>query len=320
MPASDLLYSELTDPAVVGQFYSALEDAMDTSWVNRLMWLNNASVQEAETYKMLGQTSPLRKWKGARQNKPLNKYSIEIENDLYESTMEFDKRELRQDKTGQIQVRIADQARRAVQHWERLLSDLINDNGVAYDGQNFYDTDHDESGSNQANALTNSDIPALNVATATAPTADEMANILVEAVAYFHSLTDDQGEPANGGANSFTIMCGARPVYSAALQATGLDFISTGASNPVRSLTGQNITLTPMYNTRLTSAASLIYVFRDDGMTKPFIGQEENGVQVEVLGEGSDYAFDNHAHKFGVNANRGVGYGEWKQALKMTLS
>ena len=320
MPASDLHYSDLTDPSIIGSFYSALEDAMDTSWVNRLMWLNTESVQESETYKMLGQTSPLRKWKGGRHAKQLKKYSIEITNDLYESTMEFDKRELRQDKTGQIQIRISDQAQRATQHWEKLLSDLINANGTGYDSQNFFDTDHNESGSNQSNALTNSDIAALNVATATAPTADEMASILVEAVAYFHSITDDQGEPANGGASQFTIMCGARPIYSAALQATGLEFISTGASNPVRSLTGQNITLRPVYNTRLTSASSLFYIFRDDGMTKPFIGQEESGVEVEVLGEGSDYAFNNHAHKFGINANRGVGYGEWKHALKLTLS
>ncbi|MEM6505446.1 MAG: Mu-like prophage major head subunit gpT family protein [Planctomycetota bacterium] len=319
MPASDLYYSELTDPAIVGSFYSALEDAMDTSWVGRLMWLNTDSVQESETYKMLGQAAPLRKWKGKRQANQLNKYSITIDNDLYESTMEFDKRELRQDKTGQIQIRIGDQAMRAVQHWERLLSDLINGNGDAYDGESFFDTDHGESGTAQKNALTTTDIAALNVGTATTPTADEMASILVEAVAYFHSLTDDQGEPANGGASSFTVMCGARPIYSAALQATGLDFISTGASNPVRSLTGQNITLRPVYNTRLTGASSLFYLFRDDGMTKPFIGQEESGVQVEVLGEGSDYAFDNHAHKFGINANRGVGYGEWKHAIKLTM-
>lgn len=320
MPNSDLYLSDLTSPAIIGRFYSQLEDAFDTSWVSRLMWKNEASVQEVETYKMIGQTSPLRKWKGARQNKPLNKFSIEIANDLYESTMEFDKRELRQDKTGQIQVRIADQARRAVQHWESLLSDLINSNGLSYDGQNYFDTDHDESGTNQSNALTNSDIPALDVASATAPTADEMAKILVEGAAYFMSLTDDQGEPANGNAQTFTVMCGSRPIYSAALQAIGLERISTGASNPVLALSGQGILLRPVFNTRLTSASSLFYMFRDDGLTRPFIGQEENGVQVEVLGEGSDYAFDNHAHKFGVNANRGVGYGEWKHGLKLTLN
>lgn len=320
MPISDIQYQTLTDPAVVGEFYARLEDAFDNSWVSRLMWLNNASVQEKETYAMLGQSSPLRKWEGRRQTNPLNQFSIEIENALYETSMEFQKRELRQDKTGQIQVRIADQAQRAMQHWEALLSDLINSNGLAYDGQNYFDTGHDESGSNQTNALTNSDISALDVSTATAPTPTEMANILVEAVGYFQDLTDDKGEPINGSARSFTVMAGARPVYSAAIQATGLNNIASGATNPVEALTKQGIALNPVYNTRLTGVTDAFYIFRDDGIVKPFIGQEEGGVEVEVLGEGSDYAFEHHAHKFGINANRGVGYGQWQHALKLTLS
>jgi hypothetical protein len=69
-------------------------------------------------------------------------------------------------------IRTSDLAARTAEHWAKLLTDLIIANGLCYDGQNFFDTDHVTlaSGTLQ-NDLDATDIPALNISTAAAPTA-----------------------------------------------------------------------------------------------------------------------------------------------------
>ena len=60
--------------------------------------------------------------------------------------------------------------------------------------------------------------------------------------------------------------------------------------------------------------------FRSDSETKPFIMQEEAGVQVSALAEGSEEAFKNKRHLYGVSATRNVGYGFWQHGAHATFS
>jgi phage major head subunit gpT-like protein len=61
-------------------------------------------------------------------------------------------------------------------------------------------------------------------------------------------------------------------------------------------------------------------MFRTDGELKPFILQQEQDIEYNLLGRGSDYYFENKAIKLGVNASRGAGYGLWEHALQATFS
>ncbi|MFK5283404.1 Mu-like prophage major head subunit gpT family protein, partial [Lacticaseibacillus paracasei] len=75
--------------------------------------------------------------------------SLSITNKHYENTLEVALRDLRRDKTGQIQARIQDFADRQLTHWASLLSTLIINapSTVCYDGQFYFDTDHSEGSS-----------------------------------------------------------------------------------------------------------------------------------------------------------------------------
>ena len=61
-------------------------------------------------------------------------------------------------------------------------------------------------------------------------------------------------------------------------------------------------------------------MYRTDGPLKPFILQDEQALQVQMLGRDSDYFFENKAIKLGVDARRAVGYGMWEYAAKVTLA
>ena len=72
-------------------------------------------------------------------------------------------------------------------------------------------------------------------------------------------------------------------------------------------------------NPRLTWTTKFA-TFRTDGMTKPFIRQEEEGVTVSAIAEGSELEFRENKHHYGVKAIRNVGYGYWQHACLTTMT
>lgn len=316
-------YSVLDSRDIIGSFYKRYTESVDGSWANQLATLINTN-KEVETYKWLGAAPPVREWLGPRHEQGLGRYSMSITNKKYEATLRFDVDDLRRDKTGQIAVRVSEMARKAAIHPESLLSTLIingdtTTSGLCYDGQQFFDTDHSEGDSGtQTNDLTATEIPSANVSTATAPTASEMANILLECVGYQYIYKDDKGDPINGDARNFVVMVGTTQLYSAAAQAIGLNALASGADNPLRALNG--VTITPIFNPRLSALTSQIEFFRVDGDVRPFIHQVEVPLMTQLIGAGSELEFEEDAHKFGIKIVHAVGYGMWQHAMEVTLS
>ena len=130
---------------------------------------------------------------------------------------------------------------------------------------------------------------------------------------------DDQGEPMNSGARSFLVMTSpilwqflAPAVYNVSVLA--------GEQSPLASLQAKtDFKVDVVCNTRLAYTTQFV-TFRTDAMTKPFIRQEEEGIRVSALAEGSDEEFKNNRHLYGVTAVRNVGYGYWQFASHATLS
>lgn len=317
-------FSGITSRSVIGRFYEMLEGSFDNSWVSRIgMYFN--SDQSSETYKWLGMSPAMREWIGGRNAKGLRENGLTIANKTFESTLEIGVDDLRRDKTGQLNVRIGELADRTATHWESLLSTLIlngtgSTSGLCYDGQYFFDTDHSEGSSgSQNNAITASQVSALNVGTATEPTAAEMATALLGCLGYMLGYKDDQGEPIHGQARQFVVMTPVGlwgPAVTAVTQAALIGSAGAVSPNP---LSGTGFQLSVVCNPRLTWTTDFA-IFRTDGRTKPFILQEEEGVTVSALAEGSEEEFKNNRHLYGVKAIRNVGYGMWHHALKATLS
>lgn len=305
----------LSSRAIIGNFYHALEQNAAAGWVNPLSMLFNSD-QESETYKWLGQSPVMREWVGGRNAKGLRENGITIANKKFEATLEIPVDWMRRDKTGQINLRVNEMARRAESHWAKLLSTLIvnGESAVCYDGQYFFDTDHSEGD----NAAQSNDI-SYDVTTTTAPTPSEMQSAILSGIQQLFSLVDDQGEPLNEDANTFTVMV---PVsfMQAAGSALGATVISQTSNliQAVGNLGGFNVNLA--INPRLSSWTTKFAVFRADGDVAPFIRQEEEGITVSAIAEGSELEFNEDVHRYGIKALRNVGYGYWQKACLITLT
>ncbi|OAO02709.1 Mu-like prophage major head subunit gpT family protein [Roseovarius indicus] len=304
----------LSSRAIIGRFFKRLEAAEGASWVGALSMLFQSD-QESETYKWLGQAPAMREWIGGRHAKGLRENGITIENKLFESTMEIPVDWMRRDKTGQIMVRVDEMVDRTVTHWASLLSTLIAnaESAVCYDGQYFFDTDHVEGKSGQqSNDITVdiSAVPANVHGTATAPSVEEMREMILRGASQILGFKDDVGEPMNELARAFHVQV-PTAWWSTAAAAIKNPVVGAGETNVMTNLEGYNFGLS--VNPRLTWTDKLS-IYRTDGSAAPFIRQEEKPVDVSAVAEGSELEFNERKHHYGVEALRNVGYGYWQHA------
>jgi phage major head subunit gpT-like protein len=313
-------YGLVTEKGLIGIFRQELETQKDAGWAMDIGMVSKSN-QETETYRWLGMTPALRQWVGERHAKGVRVEALTITNQTFEATLEIGIDDIRRDKLGIIRTRIADLAKRANEHWEKLISSAIEDNttGAAYDGQDFFDTDHSSGSSGtQVNAVSVTQVPELDVTTAAAPTVEEFRDALLGMIEHFYTFVDDQGEPINGGANEF--LCMVPPKYmGAALGAVSNTLTNSGSTN---TLANAGFKIKVVVNPRLTtlSAADQFCLFRTGQRVKPFILQTEVEPRTSVIGAGSEEEFKNRRWLFGVEACRAVGYGLWQSALRATFS
>lgn len=325
MPAGNLYTPHLDSRDIVADFFPRLESAMEEIWAPRVSVVIDSD-RETEEFAWLGQVPVMREWVGGRHEESLNKYSMTITNTKYEATLAISLDDLRRDKTGQIRQRVGDLAVRTATHWNDLLATFIDNgeagtSGLAYDGQFFYDTDHNESGTNQSNDLTSTEIPSANVSDANAPTATEAANIITETVGYMMSLTDDKGEPINQSPTNVVIFVTKSAHWAAFYNAITLNNLTSTVDNPVRGLSGAGWSFEVVFSTRLTEENNVRFFFGTPTMgSTPLIRTNEVDVTTQLLGAGSDEEFNNDRHVFGVKAVRGVGYGMWQKSAFVALS
>lgn len=307
-------FQSISSRAVIGWFYRALEQDQGEGWVNNLAMMFTSD-QASETYRWLGQVPAMRHWVGGRLAKPLRDDGITIFNKPWEATLEIPLDWMKRDKTGQIQVRINDLARRAQSHWADLLTPLI-ENGASlacYDGQCFFADAHSEGSSgSQDNNIGGA------AATGTQPTTAEMQSAIVAATAQILGFKDDQGLPMNADARRFTVMIPVGYLEPTVL-ALGASVIANtdSAVRAMGSLGGFSYDLA--INPRLTWTDKFA-LFRNDGSVKPFIKQEEDGIKLDAIAEGSELEINERVHRYGVSASRNVGYGYWQHACLYTFT
>ena len=311
--------SALSSRAVIGMYYEALAAAAGAGWVGSV---SNyfGSDQASETYPWLGMPPALREWVGGRQAKGFSTNQVTITNKHYEATLEIALKDLRRDKTAQIEARLAEFAQRGQSHFASLLSTLIvnGTSTVCYDGQYFFDTDHSEGSSGTLDNDITTDISAVPAevhGVVTAPSKEEMLHAIVTSISQFFTFKDDQGEPINEDAKAFHVMVpvGLAPAARAALS-------TTNAQGPgMFNIDGFMVEMS--INPRLTAGGwtDEFVTFRTDGSIKSLIRQEETMPQIKVKGEDSDFAFDNDAIQVGIDSWRNVGYGRWQGAVLNTL-
>jgi len=312
---------ELTSKAIMGMYFMALSVDNGEPWLG--MVANNppfASTQDSEKYGWLGQVPGLQRWAAGRQRKGLKDYSHTIINEEWESTLDILIKDMRQDKTGQLQIRVNDHTVRAQSHDADLITTLLVDgtSETCYDGEYFFDTDHPVGESTDSPGTASNKLTSA-IVDKDAATVAEMSTTIYAAITAMAGFKDDQNEPMNTAAKNFVVMVPQEMFPSA--QAAIADMTIQGTSGAIDNALARQkkYNVTVEINPRLT-ATDAFYIFRTDASVKPIIRQQEQPLTASALAEGSDYAFNFKSYQFGLEINKGVGYGFWQYAIKHTFT
>ena len=277
------------------------------------------SDKDSEQYVWLGSSPVMREWKGGRKPGTINQNNYRIPNKRFESSLEIPCNWIKRDHTGQIQMKVGELVERAGEHRINLLSALMDasDATVCYDGQYFFDTDHQE-----GESPVQSNIASVDIATTTAPTAAEMETAILTAIEKMLALKDDRGEICNGSAKRFTVMV-PLPFMRALGQALKADVILEGGQarssfmRAVGSLMG--MTIEGVVNPR-SAWTTKFAVYRADAAVKPFVWQVEQDLKTSSIAEGSEHEFKNDTWLFGVDASYNVGLNQWRGATQVQFT
>lgn len=307
-----------------GEFYKGIEFARELTGIAGLS-IDVSSLNAEERYAFLASAAKFRKQVGPIGLKNLIGKKIDVENEKYSAGQSIGRTEMERDQTGAVQRRMGELAVRAAQLEVQLISDLILDGGtdLGYDGVSFFNNSHVYGNSGtQSNALDAAEIPALNIATAGSPTAEEAVDMVMGVIGYMLGYKDDEGVPMNETAREFGVVMPTTGTMWAAMKTSVLaNNLAGGETNTLVALNGDGFSITAHANARLNSAPNVFYVFRKDGSgAKPFIYQEEMPYELSFLDENSDHFKLNDEYAAIAKWRGGVAYGEPLTAAQCTTS
>ena len=268
------------------------------------------SNSDRETYKWLGSMPRMREWGTGRVAKGLRTESYSVENLKYESTLEVDRDEISDDKTGQIRIRVSELADRAATHKDFLISQLLINGETAgfnsYDGVSFLNDAHvSGSSGSQDNLLTSTAVDPDN------PTTDEFKTALKTAMSTMMNFKDDQGDPMSISASGLACIV-PTTMFLTAMEAINATMISS-TSNV---LAGAARVIAFPWLTDL----SKWYLIKTDGVIRPFIFQDREPVEFTALTEDSDEGFRREKFLYGVRARYRMTYGYWQFAVRVNFT
>jgi phage major head subunit gpT-like protein len=268
------------------------------------------STTDGETYNWLGAVPAMKEWIDTKIAAGLSAFNYTIRNKDWESTIEVDRNTFEDDKLGMVNPRIQELSQEAARHPDELISSLITTNGLCYDGQNFFDTDHSEGASGTQ----------VNTAAGTGVTTALLTADFRTARAAMINVKDDRGKPmiknlgqdAMGAPNGmWLVMC------PPALMGTFEELMNASfISNTENVLKGA---FSLWVNPYLTDANDW-YLFYVGSAVRPLIMQMRKRPVFVSLQDpnSSESVFFRKKFYFGVEARYNAGYGLWQFAYRTT--
>lgn len=308
---------------VRAEFSAAIEALPFTGLVDSLA-ISYESMNASERQAFLGSAPRFRERQATRAPEHVTAYKMDIENKTYDAFADIDEDDLADDTNGQFNRMIGELAESAARlPYELMIETMVAGNTSAvlsYDGQNFYSATHSLGASGtQTNLLTATEIPTLNVATANAPTPEEIIDVLVGGAAYQMRYLDDKGRPMNQGARRFLAVVPMN-MFASGLTALYTNNLAAGRTNTIIGAKAGGYEFDIIGEPTLT-ADTVAFLHRVDGRTRrPFIVQRRRGFRLQYFDESSDmYKLEG---KYAVRADwRGrVHQGEPLHSVRMTFS
>ena len=268
------------------------------------------SNSDSETYKWLGSIPRMREWGTGRVARGIRTESYSVENLKYESTIEVDRDEIADDKTGQIRIRVAEMAERAATHKDYLISQLLINGEAAgfnsFDGVPFFNDSHVSGSSGvQDNKLTFTAVDPDN------PTTAEFKGALAAAIGTMLGFKDDQADPMAISATDLVCVV-PTTMFVQASEAVNATIIN----NTANVLQGAARVIAFPW----LSDQSKWYLLKTDGVLRPFIFQDREPIEFTALTEDSDEGFRREKFMYGVRARYRLTYGYWQFAVRMNFT
>lgn len=247
---------------------------------------------------------------------------LDVSNKDFGNAVELLVKDMRRDQSGTVEIRMRELAEAAVVHPWEMIVDLIKQGdttalGSAYDGSTYFATSHSDGDSSVNNDVTASEVPALNVSSATAPTPEEAVDAILGVIGHMHTFQNDAGRYVNENARRFGVVYKPTGGFHAAMvAAVKANNLASGETNVIAASDYQ---IVPIPAPQLDWTAEFS-VHRLDGPTKGFIVQEEVAPELTLWDENSDYYKDNKAFKVGVGWEGNTAYGQYLNACKALFS
>jgi len=275
-------------------------DAAPAIWEKTTMKVPSGSGQNDYTW--LSRFPKMRKWLGDKVVKALEAFKYTVVNDDFEATVEVDRNDIDDDNLGIYGPQAQEAGFSAKQLPDEIDADLKNNSftNTCYDGQYFYDTDHEVAGSSVSNKGT----AALSAASQAGVEAS-----YGEARHAIMGFTDDEGRPLGLIPDLLEV--------PPALEAVGRiicenEKLLDDTPNPYRG------TATLLVNPRLTSSTAW-FLHVTSRPVKPFVYQERKApVFVQQTTPDSDSVFMRKKFRFGAEARAAGGYGLWQMSYGST--
>lgn len=140
----------------LANIYVGLSAAFNAAFQGAEVWYEKLAMTVPSTgrsmdYKFLLDFPMVQEWIGDRVVRSLAGKNWEVVNKNWEATIEVSRNDIEDDQIGLYTPLVSSLAFEAKKHRDKLIAALIADNGLCYDGQNFFDTDHPVGSSTGAN-------------------------------------------------------------------------------------------------------------------------------------------------------------------------
>lgn len=263
------------------------------------------STKASEDYGWLGDTAELIEWKGERTPKALREYGFSLRNKKYEASIKVDQDAIDDDQYGQIVMRVTGMGGGAKRSYDRQLASVIQAGRttVCYDGQNFFDTDHQE-----GNSPTQ-----VNLWTSTALSATAAKTIITTMESYVTDENQFAGITASHIMVPATLEWLAKEIFDPSAVA-----VSTDPAKAV--LKGRCKVMVNKYLDGSAGANAPYYFLDLTQAVKPFIFQIRKALKFDQVTTANPdtNAFMTDSNLYGVMARHAFGYGDWRKAAMGT--
>ncbi|MEM7166028.1 MAG: hypothetical protein AAF581_11210 [Planctomycetota bacterium] len=329
--------SRITDKGVERHIeYQINERSAERPWIGRIAGKVKKSLSLTEPYIFTGTAPPMGPRTAGDKHDEIKQYPFEIKNGDFSTGCVIPGDLIRRGEREEV-MKIANQLpTRSIQHWEKLTLEVLEnaannaDDGVTItkahiDGVGFFSEQHParDDNPNQSN------FTDVAVTGSSPANAEEAGTIWRTGIDNLIQMLDDQGEPMNEDASSFTIVIPYTQKHVFWQSMSKEVILSGGQSvdNPVYQYgasEGHSIRLQTSVrmsnSTRFPNLSNAALIFRDDAPGSAVKRQQEY-VRPVRYGSGSDWSNDNNqAWKYRIEASRAVGLASWMSCYMVTWS